>query len=476
MRGVQVGRVAAISGGSRPVSLQLEIYPDQIRYIPANVQAQIRATTAFGAKYVDLIYPERPSPQRLAAGAVLRVAQRQHRSQHGLPEPRRRAAPDRPAKLNAVLTAFAEVCADRVNASARPPPPPTMFCWRSTRAATRSGGTGARSRQFSDTYGAAAQDILATLDAASTTSHDHHQPQDAAGCVAAQHHWLRPCRHQTCSARATDNLIEAINTLEPTTDLLMKYNPEYTCLLRAPRRFYDQRLRVHRRQRPHGRPRCRNSLGQRPVSSIPDNLPVVAAKGGPGGKPGCGSLPDVSKNAGAPAGHQHRLGHRAGHPAQPRHRPPRGSVNYFPVTKGTPEPPRYFGRRPASTRPDSLPGRAAVRGAAVRARRSTAVAWRTARTRRDPDTWHHERQTRRRGVAARHLRRRLRARIVRAAGDLRAAAVPERGRLPRRVHQHHRAWRTATSSASPASKSARSSTSRSSATRPSWWRSAPTRR
>ena len=28
----------------------------------------------------------------------------------------------------------------------------------------------------------------------------------------------------------------------------------------------------------------------------PDNLPIVAAKGGPGGKPGCGSLPDVSKN------------------------------------------------------------------------------------------------------------------------------------------------------------------------------------
>ena len=28
----------------------------------------------------------------------------------------------------------------------------------------------------------------------------------------------------------------------------------------------------------------------------PDNLPIVNAKGGPGGKPSCGSLPDVSKN------------------------------------------------------------------------------------------------------------------------------------------------------------------------------------
>ncbi len=30
------------------------------------------------------------------------------------------------------------------------------------------------------------------------------------------------------------NLIKAINTLQPTTDLLYKYNPEYTCMLIAP--------------------------------------------------------------------------------------------------------------------------------------------------------------------------------------------------------------------------------------------------
>src|SRR6188472_3613871 len=44
LRGVQVGRVAAIQGGTEPVKLQLEIDPDQIEHIPANVEAQIRAT------------------------------------------------------------------------------------------------------------------------------------------------------------------------------------------------------------------------------------------------------------------------------------------------------------------------------------------------------------------------------------------------------------------------------------------------
>ena len=71
LRGVQVGRVSQIGSGRNGASLRLEIDPDQIRYIPANVQAQINATTAFGAKFVDLMYPPNPSPARLAAGAVL---------------------------------------------------------------------------------------------------------------------------------------------------------------------------------------------------------------------------------------------------------------------------------------------------------------------------------------------------------------------------------------------------------------------
>ncbi|WP_142389912.1 MlaD family protein, partial [Mycobacterium sp. shizuoka-1] len=74
LRGVQVGRVGGISGGQGDASLRLEIDPDQIRYIPANVGAQIRSTTAFGAKFVDLVYPSEPSAQRLTAGAVLRSA------------------------------------------------------------------------------------------------------------------------------------------------------------------------------------------------------------------------------------------------------------------------------------------------------------------------------------------------------------------------------------------------------------------
>ena len=98
LRGVQVGRVAAIKGGTEPVALRLEIDSDKVKYIPANVEAQIRATTVFGAKFVDLIYPSDPSPQRLAAGQVLKSTQRHRRGQHRVPERRRGARPDRPGQ------------------------------------------------------------------------------------------------------------------------------------------------------------------------------------------------------------------------------------------------------------------------------------------------------------------------------------------------------------------------------------------
>ena len=95
MRGVQVGTVAQISGGTEPVQLTLQIDPDQIRYIPANVRARIRATTAFGAKYVDLTMPDRSQPATAVRRRADRVGQRQHRGQHRVPEPHRRAASDR---------------------------------------------------------------------------------------------------------------------------------------------------------------------------------------------------------------------------------------------------------------------------------------------------------------------------------------------------------------------------------------------
>ena len=72
MRGVQVGKVSSIE--TRPngqAVLNLAMDPSQLRRIPANVLVDIASTTVFGAKFVELIPPANPSPQRLHAGEVL---------------------------------------------------------------------------------------------------------------------------------------------------------------------------------------------------------------------------------------------------------------------------------------------------------------------------------------------------------------------------------------------------------------------
>ncbi len=73
--GVEIGRVANISEVQRdgvPVAkFVLDVNPDYLRLIPANVDANIRATTVFGNKYVSLTSPKDPTPQRITPEHVI---------------------------------------------------------------------------------------------------------------------------------------------------------------------------------------------------------------------------------------------------------------------------------------------------------------------------------------------------------------------------------------------------------------------
>ena len=63
--GVEVGRVAGISeiqrDGRPTAKFVLDVNPEYIRLIPANVDANIAGTTVFGNKYVSLASPDRKS-------------------------------------------------------------------------------------------------------------------------------------------------------------------------------------------------------------------------------------------------------------------------------------------------------------------------------------------------------------------------------------------------------------------------------
>lgn len=338
MRGVQVGRVAAITGGREPVSLKLEIDSDQIQYIPANVEAQIRATTVFGAKFVDLVYPDNPSSQRLAAGQVLKSRNVSTEVNTVFENVVSVLNQVDTAKLNATLSALAEgvrgqgqrigeatTDANQVLLQLNPRSDTIRADWQALKG-------------FNDAYSGAAQDILNVLNAASTTSQtitSHTKQLDALllATIGLSNSGI------SLLAPNQANLIKAINVLEPTANLLYKYNPEYTCLLMGAKTILD--TGGYQSAGGDGRTLVLDTslaLGDDPYH-YPDNLPIIGAKGGPGGKPGCGSLPDVAKNwpvrnlvtnTGFGTGMDWRPNPGIGFPAW---------ANYFPVTRAVPEPP-----------------------------------------------------------------------------------------------------------------------------------------
>ncbi|OBH10389.1 MCE family protein [Mycobacterium sp. E1747] len=341
LRGVQVGHVSDIGNtGDDQVSLRLDIDHDQIRYIPANVQAQIKATTAFGAKFVELVPPPHPSAARLAPGTVLRSENSSTEINTVFENVVDLLKMVDPLKLNAVLTAVAEGVRGQGQrmGEATSDLNQVLQALNSRNETLRDDWR--TFKDLNDTYAAAAPDILTILNAASTTSTTVTNHSSALDSLLLNAIGLSKTGTNLLGT-SRDSLVGAINTWEPTTNLLLTYNPEYTCMLQGAQWFLDNGGRSAYGGGTSGQGfdfDIALLLGNDPYA-YPDNLPIVAAKGGPGGKPGCGSLPDPTKNfpvrqlitnTGWGTGLDIRPNPGIGHPCW---------IDYLPVTRAIPQPP-----------------------------------------------------------------------------------------------------------------------------------------
>ncbi len=108
LRGVQVGQVASIGTDVKAAQLQLKMDPGPFKYLPSNLEAEIKSTTAFGSKYVDLIVPDHPSPIPLKPGAVLHSRNVTVEVNTVFENLQSVVQALDPAKLNAILSAFAQ--------------------------------------------------------------------------------------------------------------------------------------------------------------------------------------------------------------------------------------------------------------------------------------------------------------------------------------------------------------------------------
>jgi phospholipid/cholesterol/gamma-HCH transport system substrate-binding protein len=344
LRGVQIGEVASVDAYADPAGtnlskLRLKIAPNDFQYLPNNVEAEIKSSTAFGAKYVDLIVPsEGASSRRLAPGAVLHSRNVTVEVNTVFENLESIVRAIDPAKLNGVLSALADgfrgkgdrigqaiTEGNRALLAVNPKMPTVRRDWQLFGKTTQA-------------YSDAAQDILATLDSFSTTSVTITKNKTALDEVLLSAIGFADSGVNTIGGNQP-NLVSAINLVAPTFELLNKYSPTYTCTFQGAQWYLE-----------HG---GRDAMGGNGKSLMidggllfgddpyryPANLPIVQAKGGPGGKPSCGSLPDASANfpvkylvtdTGFGTGLDIRPNPGIGFP---------GFNNYFPYTKGTPQPP-----------------------------------------------------------------------------------------------------------------------------------------
>ena len=357
LRGVQIGEVQNIGAetgvGSDVSKLILKIDPGPFQYLPGNVEAEIKASTAFGAKYVDLIVPsEGASSQPLKPGSVLHSRNVTVEVNTVFQNLQSVVQSIDPAKLNSVLSAVGEALrgkgdvigqaitgGNNVLLAVNPRMETVRQDWQLFGKTTKA-------------YSDAAQDILSILDSFSTTSNTISANAQALDQLLLSAVGFSQSGINTIGGNQP-NLVRALNTVVPTTELLNKYSPTYTCLFMGAQWFLENG--------------GRDALGGNGKSVImdaallmgddpyryPDNLPSVNATGGPGGKPSCGSLPDISKNypvkylvtdTGFGTGLDIRPNPGIGFP---------GIANYFPVTKANPEPPRI--RYPGGPAPGPLP-------------------------------------------------------------------------------------------------------------------------
>ena len=222
LHSVQVGEVTSIgadtAAGNDLSKLRLKMDPGPFRYLPSNVEAEIKSSTAFGAKYVDLIVPDDASSTPLAPGAVLHsrnvtvevntVFENLQSVVHSID----------PAKLNSVLSAIAESVrgkGDRIGQAitdsnnvlltVNPRMPTVRQDWQLF---------GKTAEAYSD----AAQNILSILDSFSTTSRTiatHAKSLDELLLSAVG---FSQSGINTIGGNQP-NLVRAMNILDPTTAL-----------------------------------------------------------------------------------------------------------------------------------------------------------------------------------------------------------------------------------------------------------------
>ncbi|MEU2442125.1 MCE family protein [Streptomyces althioticus] len=291
LRGVVVGEVRAVDATGDGARLTLAMKPGTLDAVPSDVRAQMLPTTLFGERFVALVPPENPSPEPLAAGAVIP----QDRSanavelQQVLDDVLPMLTAVQPQKLAATLSAVSQALEGRGDQLGR------TLDRLERHLAEFNPHLPALNRDLrelvkvSHVYADAAPDILTALTDFTTTSGTLAEKEaELASALGAT---TRTAEDATAFLRENRrNLIRLSAAGRPTLELLAEYSSSFPCTLRTLAEFVPAMDRALGKGT--GRPGIHvdvTSVAARGAYRPGRDTPVYEAGGGPR----CPSVPYV---------------------------------------------------------------------------------------------------------------------------------------------------------------------------------------
>jgi phospholipid/cholesterol/gamma-HCH transport system substrate-binding protein len=290
LNGVEIGRVVRISAaeadGAEQAELALEVEPRYLSLIPANVVADVRASTVFGNKYVALSSPENPSAQRISSGDVIPAESVTTEFNTLFETVTSISEKVDPIKLNQTLTAAAQalsglgsrfgVSLEHANAILDDLNPRMPQLRRDvTRAA-----------DLVDVYATASPDLWTGLDASLTTARTFNaQRADVDAALMAALGFANTAAEPL--EEAAPYFVRIAADLVPTAKLLDDYRAMIFCTIRN---YHDVEPRVKMAlggDNGYSLVAFGTVIGAGNPFIYPDNLPRINAHGGPEGRPGC---------------------------------------------------------------------------------------------------------------------------------------------------------------------------------------------
>jgi phospholipid/cholesterol/gamma-HCH transport system substrate-binding protein len=288
--GVEIGRVANVDtieiGGQPKARLTLKVDPKYIPRIPANVEADIKATTVFGNKYVSFTSPKHPAPQRITSDAVIAAKSTTTEFNTLFETLVSIAEKVDPVKLNATLVAAAQALdalgtrfgqsvdhANEILDDVNPQMPTVRDDIQ-------------KLADLADVYADASPALWEFLKNAVTTAHTLND-QDVNLDAALMASIGVSNTGADVFERGGPYLTRGAQDLVPTSQLLDYYSPEILCTVRNFAEVAPRLQEILGGNNGYALRSAGTFFGAAGPYIYPDNLPRVNARGGPEGKPGC---------------------------------------------------------------------------------------------------------------------------------------------------------------------------------------------